>query len=309
MAMGQGRGPRGRDAEPAADVVNEDVAVDREAATPDVSIVVPVYNEEDSLPVLLERLEALRAELGEATVEVVFVDDHSTDGSPGVLRRACAARPHFHCLRLSANRGSHVAVYAGLEHCTGRCAVFLAADLQDPPELIPAMLSAWRGGAAVVWDVRTEREGVSWAERFFARVFYRLFNAMSQGELPPEGSDFVLMDRAVVDALKQSVVASPFLMGEIARLGFRPAEVPYTKQARRFGMTKWTLSRKLRLFADAFVANSYVPLRAMSYFGMLCSLLGFAYVLLIFTLRLIWGTPLQGWSSLMVAILFLGAIP
>lgn len=275
---------------------------------PKLSIVIPVYNEESSLLSLVERI---REQLQQVYVraEVLFVDDHSTDDSPSLLKAACAQNEGFRYLRLARNSGSHVAILAGLEHAQGDCAVFLASDLQDPPELIPQMLELWRQGNHVVWAVREHREGIPWHERLFSRIFYGLLSRLGQVSLPPQGSDFALLDHTVIDALLRSVGANPSLAGEIARLGFRQAQIPYTKVKRRFGSTKWSLGRKLQAFADAFVAFSYVPLRAMSYLGMACSLLGFLYALALVFVRLFVATvPIEGWTSLMAVVLVLGGI-
>lgn len=275
---------------------------------PDLSIVIPVFNEAESLPALLERLGNLLHSLSGVSYEVIFVDDHSLDRSPALLAAACAAEPRYRFIRLSANSGSHIAIFAGLEHTLGRCAVFLAADLQDPPELVPKMLDLWRQGNHVVWAVRSERLGIPLSERIFAATFYTVFNKMAHVSLPPQGSDFALIDRVVIDALKQCVTASPFLMGEIAKIGFRQTQVGYTKEARRFGTTKWNLRKKLRLFADAFVACSYFPLRAMSYVGIGASCLGFLYALFVIVYTMFSGRPVEGWSSLMVVVLVLGGV-
>ncbi len=276
--------------------------------TPDVSLVIPVFNEQEGLAALFERITRLCDSLPDVRCEVLFVDDHSRDESPQRLRAACQRDPRFRFLRLSANRGSHIAIFAGLQHCRGRCAVFLAADLQDPPELVVQMLERWRGGSQVVWAVRAQREGIPFSERVFANAFYFTFNKLANVSLPPQGSDFALLDRAVIDALMQSISASPFLMGEIAQAGFRQSQVEYVKEARRFGTTKWNLRKKLKLFADAFVACSYTPLRAMSYLGLAMSVFGFAYALLVICLRLVMETQIEGWASLMVVVLVLGGV-
>ncbi len=279
-----------------------------EPPKPVVSIVLPVHNEAKSLPAMLERLRSLLDSDWGKGAEILFIDDHSSDNSPAILASACGTQPRCRYLRLAKNSGSHVAILAGLEHAQGDCAVFLASDLQDPPELIPRMLELWRAGNHVVWAVRERRDGISWAENFFARTFYFLLIKLARVDLPPQGSDFALLDRAVIDALLQSVGAEPSLGGEIARLGFCQTQIPYIKERRQFGRSSWTLGRKLKAFADAFVAFSYVPLRAMSYLGILCSLLGFVYALLIVVLWLFCARAGQGWPSLMVVILLLGGM-
>lgn len=275
---------------------------------PELSIVIPVFNEEAVIPSLLERLRALIDALAPLEIEVILVDDHSSDRTAEILRRASQQDPAFRYARLAKNSGSHVAIVAGLGEARGLSAVFLAADLQDPPELIPRMLEFWRAGSHVVWAVREERKGVSQVDIFFSNTFYRLLNMMGEVNLPPRGSDFALLDRKVIDALLKSVGSHPSLMGEVARLGFSQSEIQYTKQQRIAGSTKWTLGRKLKAFADAFVLFSYAPLRTMSYLGMVCSLSGFAYAMLIILLRLRNSTPVQGWSSLMVIVLVLGGV-
>ena len=275
---------------------------------PNLSIVIPVFNEEAVLPALVERLRVFMERLSPLETEVILVDDRSLDRSPELLRKICRTDPRFRFARLAKNSGSHVAILAGLAQGRGECAVFLAADLQDPPELILQMLDLWRAGNHVVWAVREEREGVSKADLFLANTFYRLLNLLGEVNLPPRGSDFALLDRKVIDALLKSAGSHPSVGGEIARLGFSSAQISYTKEKRTAGGSKWTLKKKLKAFADAFVAFSYAPLRAMSFLGMLCSFLGFGYALLVVILRLMTRTPVQGWSSLIVVVLVLGGV-
>jgi len=275
---------------------------------PDLSIVIPVYNEEAALPALVERLHSFMDRLSPLDAEIILADDHSSDRSPELLKDICRRDTRFRYARLAKNSGSHVAILAGLAQARGECAVFLAADLQDPPELILQMLDLWRGGHHVVWAVREERAGISKADLFLANTFYRLLNLLGEVNLPPRGSDFALLDRKVVDALLKSAGSHPSVGGEIARLGFSSAQITYTKEKRAAGGSKWTLKKKLTAFADAFVSFSYAPLRAMSYLGMLFSLLGFMYALVVAVLRLRTRTPVQGWSSLIVVVLVLGGV-
>jgi dolichol-phosphate mannosyltransferase len=263
----------------------------RNSATPSLSIVIPVFNEEAVLPALVERLCSFAERLTPLVPEIILVDDHSADRSSVLLKELCQRDSRFRFARLARNSGSHVAILAGLAQARGECSVFLAADLQDPPELILQMLELWRAGHHVVWAVRDEREGTSRADLFLSNTFYRLLNFLGEVNLPPRGSDFALLDRKVVDALVKSAGSNPSIGGEIARLGFSSAQITYTKEKR-----------------DAFVSFSYAPLRAMSYMGMLFSVLGFAYALVVICLRLMTRTPVQGWSSLIVVVLVLGGV-
>lgn len=275
---------------------------------PKLSIVIPVFNEEAVIPPLLDRLRRCLDRLSPLVTEVILVDDHSSDRSLDLLKDVYRRDPRFRYARLAKNCGSHIAILAGLAQARGECAVFLAADLQDPPELILQMLDLWRAGHHIVWAVREEREGVSKIDVFLSNTSYRLLNLLGEVNLPPRGSDFALLDHKAVDALLRSAGSDPSLGGEIARLGFASTQISYTKEKRAAGSSKWTLKKKLKAFADAFVSFSYAPLRAMSYLGMMCSVLGFLYALLVIGLRLVTRTPVQGWSSLIVVVLVLGGV-
>jgi glycosyltransferase involved in cell wall biosynthesis len=274
-----------------------------------LSIVIPVFNEEDSISVLVTRLDSLIVDLSQQiNVEVWLVDDHSSDKTTQRLREVCHRNPAYHYLRLARNSGSHVAILAGLKFTKGDCAVFLAADLQDPPELIPQLLSKWREGCQIVWAVRQQRDGIAWLDRFTSNAFYRILNRFSSIQFPPQGSDFALIDRTIIDAVLQSIGATPSLGVEIARLGFNQAQIPYVKAQRQFGKSKWSLERKLRAFADALIATSYIPLRLMSYLGLITSVLGFLYAIVVIIVRIFTTTPIDGWAALMVVVLVFGGV-
>jgi dolichol-phosphate mannosyltransferase len=238
----------------------------------------------------------------------VFVDDHSTDQTPDLLKTFCKNHLGYSYLRLSSNSGSHIAILAGLAHTRGDCAVFLAADLQDPPELIPQMVERWQSGHHIVWAVRADREGISWLDKTTSKLFYWLLNRMSAMNFPPQGTDFALIDRAVLDGLLRSVGANPSIALEIARLGFNQTHIEYLKAPRQFGATKWNLERKLKAFADAFVSTSYVPLRLISYLGLFVSMVGFLYAVFLVVWRFIVKNPIEGWTTLMVGILIFGGL-
>ncbi len=275
-----------------------------------LSIVIPLYNEAENIPTLRARLDALIATLDAGSaVDIFLVDDHSSDDTPDLLRAICAQDPRYHYLRLAANSGSHVAIAAGLTYARGDCAVFLAGDLQDPPELIRDLVALWRDGYHIVWAVRAQREGISWLDKATSRLFYAILNRFSAAQMPPTGADFALLDRRVVAQLLRSAGPNFSLGMEIARLGYRQAQVPYTKASRLYGKSKWNLERKLRAFADAFISTSYVPLRLMSYIGLIVSLLGFLYALVVVVIRLSTPNyPIEGWAALMVVVLVFGGL-
>lgn len=272
-----------------------------------LSIIIPVYNEEESLPYLTDRLDTLITSL-DIDVEIWLVDDHSSDNSLNLLKDICQRDARYNYIRLASNSGSHIAILAGLNQANGDCATMIAADLQDPPELIPELLVQWRAGNKVVWGVRAAREGLSKRDIFVSNFFYRLLNQFSDVKLPPTGADYSLLDRSVIDALLQSVGSNPSIGLEISRLGFQQIEIPYVKEERRYGQSKWNLRKKLNAFADAFVTTSYMPLRLMSYMGIFFSLVGFIYAVVIIILRLSNVVGIDGWAGLMVVVLVFGGI-
>lgn len=274
-----------------------------------ISVVIPCYNEAEGLPSLVRRLDQFVEKVERvADIEVIVVDDHSGDGSNIVLRRLCSERSYLRFMRLSRNCGSHVAILAGLRYCKGDAAVFLAADLQDPPELILDMINRWKEGYDVVWAVREERLGVSKTSVFFSNMFYSLLNKMTELHFAKKGADYALMDRKVVDGLLQSAGSKPSLGALISWIGFNQTEIPYKKEERKFGKSKWTLRKKLNAFADAFVGFSYLPMRFMSLIGFMAAVFGFFYAIFIVIMRFFIGDPIEGWASLMVAILIIGGL-
>lgn len=274
-----------------------------------ISVVIPCYNEAEGLPLLAKRLDLLVDQLkSKVEVEVIIVDDHSTDGSNTVLHKLCNERNYLKFIRLSRNSGSHVAIIAGMRFCKGDASVFLAADLQDPPELIEEMIGKWESGFDVVWAVRQDRIGVSKSSVFFSNMFYRLLNAMTDIRFPKKGADYAFLDKKVVEGLVQSAGSKPSLGALISWLGFMQTEIPYVKEERKFGKSKWTLSKKLNAFAEAFVGFSYLPMRFMSLIGFIAALCGFIYALIVVIFRFVVGDQIEGWASLMVVILIIGGL-
>lgn len=275
---------------------------------PVLSIVVAAFNEEGNLPLLHQRLLALDwAALG-LTPEFVFVDDHSRDGTPRVLRELAAGDPRVKVLRFSKNFGSHKAFTAGLEHCIGQAAVILAADLQDPPETIPALVAKWRAGAKVVWAVRAAREGESAGTKLLSRLYWELMRRYAEVQPPKEGADFLLIDQRVLEVLRTSPEKHTSLLSLIQWMGFDQDSISYVKQERHSGRSKWTLRKKLKLAVDSFVSFSYLPIRAVSVCGFLFAITGFLYAVVVIVRACFYGNPVQGWSSLMCAVLIVSGI-
>jgi dolichol-phosphate mannosyltransferase len=274
-----------------------------------ISIVVPVYNNAASLPSLLERLRALAADRPEHEFEFVFVDDGSQDESCGVIEAMVATEPRLSLVRLSRNFGSSAALLAGLEQAAGDAVAAIAADLQDPPELIGEMLARWQQGRKVVLAARQTRDD-PWLTSLLADTFYTLFRRLAVRSMPKRGFDFFLIDRQVRDLLVGIQENNAYLMGLILWAGFSPDVLYYHRRQRekRFGRSMWTFARKLKYFVDAFVGFSYVPLRVASAVGLLSCVLGFVYAVVIVLRRLYAGADIQGWASLMVVLLVVSGV-
>lgn len=275
---------------------------------PVLSIVIPVFNEAENLPRLHERIAQLDWPALGLDFELLAVDDHSTDETPVVLDGLRARDSRVKTIRFSRNFGSHAALTAGLEHATGFAAVVLAADLQDPPETIPGLVAEWRKGAATVWAIRAEREGESLQTRLTARIFYFLIGGMTKMKMPPQGVDFFLIDRTVIEALRLAPERNTSLIAQIQWLGFTQASLAYTKQARVAGRSKWTLAKRIKLSLDWVVGFSYFPIRFMSATGLLFALLGFLYALVLIVRRFVLGNPVEGWTSLISVVLITSGV-
>jgi len=272
-----------------------------------LSIVTPAYNEAENLAVLYKELGHVLSQL-ECDWEWVVVDDHSADETFRVLSEMARRDKRVRAVRFARNSGSHAAVKCGLDYCRGDCGIVLAADLQDPPEAVPALLAKWQEGAQVVWAVRAQRKGETATTVGFARLYYWLMRrVVGLKEMPATGADFFLVDRRVIEALQHLNEANLSLMALITWMGFRQASISYDKRPRMHGRSGWSLEKKLKLLVDSITSFTYLPLRLMSYVGFVVALLGFLYATAIGANALL-GNPVQGWSSLMVAVLVVGGI-
>ncbi len=269
-----------------------------------VSVVAPVYNEEGAIEEFYTRVCAALEGL---PFELVLVDDGSSDGSPMLLQRLAASDPRVRIVQLSRNFGHQTALTAGLDHATGDPVVMLDADLQDPPELIPTMLDHWRAGCDVVYAVREHRAGESRFKLSTARWFYTLFDKLAQVELQHNSGDFRLLDREPLNALLSMRERNRFLRGMTVWVGYTQAAVPYQRDPRYAGETKYTLSKMLRFSLDAISSFSHRPLQLATLLGFVISTLAFIAIPIVVILRLL-GSYLPGFSALTIVVLLLGGI-
>jgi len=271
-----------------------------------LSVVVPCYNEAMNIPILYERLRVVLDGEG-MEWEMIAVDDHSIDDTFEVLTGLAQHDERVCAIRLARNVGSHVATMCGIEHVRGSLVVMIAADLQDPPEIIPQLIEKSRSGDQIVWAVRSGNEGHTRAARLFSRIYHTTMLKILGGHLTPEGADVFLIDRVVADALGQHREANLSLYAILAWLGFRQGKIFYTKKERKHGSSGWTLRKKLKLFVDSVTAFSYFPIRFMSLFGTVVALMGCIYAVVVIGNYII-GVPPQGWTSLTVVVLVIGGV-
>ena len=273
---------------------------------PELSIVIPVYNEEDVLPLLARRLRPVADSLDMA-YEVLAVDDGSSDQSPVVLQRLLREWPQLRVVRLRANAGHQAAISAGLASARGAYVVTLDADLQDPPEVIPEMLAAARQGVDVVYGVRTDRSSDSLFKRASARAFYRIIRLMSGTRAEVDAGDYRLMSRATIDAVNALPEHHRVLRFVVPALGFPSARVDYRRDERAAGKSKYPLTTMVKLSLDSVTGFSTAPLRAATWLGLLGGVAAFlllAYALL----SMARGETLPGWTSTVVAVAGVGAV-
>jgi glycosyltransferase involved in cell wall biosynthesis len=273
-----------------------------------ISIVFPCYNEADNLKALHDRLSDVTAGIKDTEFEFIFIDDCSSDDTPAVLQKLRQADNRVEIIRFARNCGSHAALSAGLNSSRGAAAIVMAADLQDPPELIPDLLEKWRDGAKTVWGTRNEREGEGILTRFCSWLYYRIVCQLTDVKFPPAGADIFLADRIVIDQLNDVPEKHSSVFVVLAWLGFSQATVGYTKERRNAGQSKWTLKQKIKLLIDSTMSFSYLPIRYMSILGLLTATTGFIYAAFIVWSFFFIGTAVTGWSSMMVVVLVIGGV-
>jgi polyisoprenyl-phosphate glycosyltransferase len=271
-----------------------------------LSVVAPVYNERDSVEELWRRLTLTLTPLGD--YEIVLVDDGSSDGSWEALRGLAARDEHLRLIRLSRNFGHQIALTAGLDAARGDAVVSLDADLQDPPELIPQLVARWQEGFDVVYAVREHRDGESPVRLFVISAFYRLFRRMSATDIPADTGDFRLLSRRAVDALARMPERARYLRGMTSWIGFRQIGVPYRRDARFAGSSKYSFPKLFRLAADGIASFSVAPIKLLTRVGF--AMIVFCVGVLAWTLyiRFFTNDAPQGWTSVLAVVLLLGGV-
>jgi glycosyltransferase involved in cell wall biosynthesis len=272
----------------------------------ELSVVVPVFNERESVPELYRRLTAALAGVA-SSFEIVLVDDGSNDGSWEIIRELAARDSRVKGLSFSRNFGHQMAFTAGLDHADGDAVVIMDADLQDPPELLPELVARWREGYDVVYAVRARRAGETAFKRFTAAAFYRLLRRITHVDIPVDTGDFRLMGRKAVAAFRRMPERHRFTRGMVAWLGFRQIGVSYERAARHAGETKYPLRKMLRLASDGITSFSYIPLQLASWLGVAVSASAFVALVAALAVRL-GGGRMPAWAIAAAALALLGGV-
>ncbi len=272
-----------------------------------ISVVIPLYNEEEVLTETHARLSAVMHSVGEA-YELIFVNDGSRDKTPEIAARLCEKDPHARLISFSRNFGHQIAITAGMDYAVGDAVILIDADLQDPPELIPEMIKKWKEGYHVVYGKRIKRNGETAFKKFTAKLYYRFLRRMTDVNIPTDTGDFRLMDRKVCEAMKKLGERNRYVRGLVSWVGFRQYGLEYIREERFAGKTKYPLKKMLRLAMDGITSFSNKPLRLATYMGFLLSGLSFIYLLVVLSQKLFGYPTAWGWASLLAVQLFFNGV-
>ena len=276
-----------------------------------ISIVVPMLNEADGLGALVARLRPVLASLeARYRFDILFVDDGSNDNSFEIVRELATSDPRIRAIRLSRNFGSHLAITAGLEHALGNAAIILTADLQEPPESIPAFLEKWEAGNQIVWGVRAKRNDQGRLDHAFSRAFTAVTRSGPEMRgYPEEGpSAYLLADRVVIESMRGFGERNRMILGVLAWTGFTTTTLEYVQEARHAGRSNWSVAKKVKLTVDALVSFSYTPIRIASLLGIVISVAAFLYAAVIVVLAATGTVTATGFPTLLAVVLFLGGV-
>ncbi len=273
----------------------------------EISVVVPLYNEEENIDYLFTRLLSVLDKL-ETSYEIVCVNDGSKDNTLKQLIDHHHQNPVLKVINLSRNFGKEIALTAGIDYAQGAAVIPIDADLQDPPELIEELVAKWREGYDIVYATRRSRQGETWLKRFTADAFYKTIGKMTSIPIPANTGDFRLLDRKVVEALKQIPERTRFMKGLFAWVGYKQASVIFDREPRAAGTTTWNYWKLWNFAIDGITSFSFVPLKIWSYIGLFISFISLLYASFLVIRTLILGIDVPGYASLMVAVLFFGGI-
>lgn len=272
-----------------------------------LSIIIPIYNEEQIIPELHRRLTNAAKEITE-DYELIFINDGSRDNSLNELKKVAQQDSKSFFINFSRNFGHQIAVTAGIDHCKGEAIAIIDGDLQDPPELIPEMYRKHKEGYEVVYARRETREGESFFKKFTAKMFYRTLRNLTSVDIPLDTGDFRLIDRRIVDVLKQMPEQNKFLRGQIAWLGFRQTAVYFNRDKRKFGKSGYPLSKMLKFAMDGITSFSDKPLEFVTRLGFIISGLSFLVILYAVFSHFFLKETITGWTSLIISSMFIGGV-
>ncbi len=273
-----------------------------------ISLLIPCYNEEKTIPMLYPELTKLMEKNNQYEWEVMFVNDGSVDGTMDQLRALREKDQRFNYVDLSRNFGKEIAMLAGFDYVTGDCMIIIDADLQDPPSLIPEMLKYWEEGYEDVYAKRKSRGKESWLRKRLSLMFYKLLQSSSRFDVLQNVGDFRLLDRCCINALKRMRESERYTKGMYSWIGFKKKEVEFDRGDRVAGESSWSYKQLFSLAIDGITSFSNLPLRISTVIGCLVSLLAFIYMLFVYVKALVWGDPVRGYPSMVMLILFLGGI-
>lgn len=274
---------------------------------PELSVVIPMFNEADNLQLLVDTLTPV-LERAAASFEVVFVDDGSSDGTLEALRRAHEIDPRFRAISFSRNFGKEIAIAAGLDHARGEAVVIMDADLQHPPEMIETFMARWREGYENIYGQRVDRTADSALRRMLTMRFYKLFSNFGETSLPPGAGDFRLLDRKAVDALRAMGERARFSKGLYAWIGFRSIGVPFEVRERAFGQSKFSYRTLTRFALDGLMSFSTLPLKVWTYVGTIISIGALAAAVFFIFETFTYGADVPGYASLIVSVMFFAGV-
>lgn len=273
-----------------------------------ITILVPCYNESASLHLFYERMADVMGKIDEYVFHILFVNDGSRDSTLDIMRKLHAADARVSYLDLSRNFGKETAMIASLDYCDSDAVIFMDADLQDPPELIPQMIREWENGYIDVYAKRKSRKGESWFKKFSSHLYYRILQKLTDIEIQVDVGDFRLLDRQAVQALRAMRERQRYTKGMFSWIGYKKKEILFDRDERIAGETKWNYLKLFGLAIDGITSFTIVPLRMASVFGIIISFVAFLYIVFVVARTLLYGDPVAGYPSLISILLFIGGV-